>query len=241
MLAHLPHHLTVPRRAATLVLASLGFVSLGLPEGMLGVAWPSISSSFGLPLDALGLLLATFATGYFCASALSGRVMGRFGTGQVLAVSCGLTGTSLLGYAVAPGWYSMVALGGMLGLGAGTIDAGLNTYAAVAHGPRVLNWMHAAFGLGAAVGPLIMTAILASGLPWNLGYGLVALAQLGLAAGYWRTRTRFATPTSPHPASATITPRHLIALHWEGSLIMVLSFFADGWLHTAATRVAFGG
>jgi fucose permease len=175
----------------TLALASLGFVSLGLPEGLLGVAWPSIRATFDLPLDALGMLLATFAAGYFVSSAASGRVLNRFGIGTVLAASCAITGLSLAGYALAPAWLSMVVLGGILGLGAGTIDAGLNTYAAVQHGPRVLNWMHAAFGLGAAVGPLVMTAVLDSGLPWSVGYVVVAAAQLALAVGYWSTRQRF--------------------------------------------------
>src|SRR5919202_399257 len=183
-----------PAKPGTPRPAALGFVSLRLPEGMLGVAWPSIRASFGLPLDALGLLLGPFATGYFVSSAVSGRVLTRLGVGQALAISCGVTGLSLLGYALSPAWPSMVALAGVLGLGAGTIDSGINTYAAVAHGARVLNWMHAPFGLGAAVGPLIITAIIGSGLAWNVGYAAVALAQLGLAAGYWLTRDRYARP-----------------------------------------------
>jgi fucose permease len=190
------------RHALTLALASLGFVSLGLPEGMLGVAWPSIRASFDLPLEALGVLIASFAAGYFVSSAVSGRVIGRLGIGTLLAVSCGLTGTCLIGYALAPSWSTMVALAAFLGVGAGTIDAGLNTYAAVAHGPRTLNWMHAAFGLGAAVGPLIMTAILSSGLAWNAGYAVVAVAQLGLAAGYWLTRRQFASRAADHRVRA---------------------------------------
>ncbi|HEY0580624.1 MAG TPA: MFS transporter [Chloroflexota bacterium] len=180
--------------AATVILASLGFVSLGLPEGSLGVAWPSIREAFDLPLDALGFLLAAFATGYFISSAVSGRVLARFGVGTSLSGSCALTGLSLLGYALSPAWTSMVVLGALLGLGAGIIDGGLNTYAAVQHGSRVLNWMHAAFGLGAALGPLLMTAAINSGLGWHVGYAIVALAQLGLALGYFVTRHRFATP-----------------------------------------------
>ena len=203
-----------------LVLASLGFISLGLPEGLLGVAWPSIRATFGLPLDALGLLIAAFACGYFISSAASGRVIGRRGIGTVLSVSCLLTGTCLLGYSIAPSWPAMVGLGALLGVGAGTIDAGLNTYAAMAHGPRALNWMHAAFGLGAAAGPLIMTAILASGLAWTFGYALVALMQLGLAAAYWLTRDAYTTATAevtpaPNAASASASrasTRALIAL-----------------------------
>jgi fucose permease len=176
-------------------------VSLGLPEGSLGVAWPSIREAFGLPLDALGLLLATFACGYFISSAVSGRVLSRLGIGPALSGSCALTGISLLGYSLAPGWLSMVALGGLLGLGAGIIDGGLNTYAAVQHGSRVLNWMHAAFGLGAAVGPLLMTAAISSGLGWQIGYAVVGVAQLGLSVGYAVTRDRFSS-TQRHTEAA---------------------------------------
>ncbi|MBV9581304.1 MAG: MFS transporter [Chloroflexi bacterium] len=189
------------RHAFALVLASLGFVSLGLPEGMLGVAWPSIRATFNLPLDALGLLIASFAAGYFVASAVSGRVIARFGIGTALAASCGLTGSCLVGYALSGSWSTMVALAAVLGAGAGTIDGGLNTYAAVTYGPRTLNWMHAAFGLGAATGPLIMTVILSSGLVWNVGYAVVAIAQLGLAAGYWLTRRQYAQAPTRTAAS----------------------------------------
>jgi fucose permease len=198
---------------ATLVLASLGFISLGLPEGLLGVAWPSIRATFDLPLDALGLLLATFASGYFVSSALSGRLLTSYGIGSVLSASCATTGACLLGYALAPSWPAMVILGGVLGIGAGIIDSALNTFAAVQYGSRVLNWMHAAFGLGAAVGPLVMTAILSSGLSWNLGYVSVAAAQLGLAVGYWLTRRRFTRPapaTNPSVPSESGSARRLL-------------------------------
>ncbi|HEY3057379.1 MAG TPA: MFS transporter [Chloroflexota bacterium] len=183
------------RRAnvVTLTLASLGFVSLGLPEGLLGVGWPSIRATFGLSLDALGMLLASFATGYFIASAVNGRVLARAGVGTALSASCGLTGLCLIGYSLAPSWPAMVALAAAAGAGGGTIDAALNVYAAVKHGPRVLNWMHAAFGLGAAIGPLIMTSILTRGGSWNLGYLMVGVAQLGLCVGYGMLRGRFST------------------------------------------------
>jgi fucose permease len=197
------------RRAqrATLALASLGFISLGLPEGLLGVAWPSIRATFDLPLDALGLLLGTFASGYFVSSALSGRLLTSFGIGSVLSASCATTGMCLLGYALAPSWPAMVILGGVLGIGAGIIDSALNTFAAMHHGSRVLNWMHAAFGLGAAVGPLVMTAILSAGVAWALGYVSVALAQLGLAVAYWLTRQQFTRPTSAPTASTSSDSR----------------------------------
>jgi fucose permease len=172
---------------------------------MLGVAWPSISASFDVPLEALGILIAAFAAGYFVSSAFSGRAIGRLGIGRLLAASCGLTATCLIGYALAASWSTMVALAAFLGIGAGAIDGGLNTYAAVAYGPRTLNWMHAAFGLGAAVGPLIMTAILSSGLAWNAGYAVVAVAQVGLACGYWLTRRRYTV--QPRDRPVRVEPR----------------------------------
>src|SRR5690349_10922233 len=107
------------RPSRQLILASLGFVSLGLPEGMLGVAWPSIRATFDLPLDALGMLLATFATAYFASSAASGHLIARIGIGGVLTVSSGVAAACLAGYALAPSWAAMVVLGGILGLGAG--------------------------------------------------------------------------------------------------------------------------
>jgi fucose permease len=224
----------------TLALASLGFVSLGLPEGMLGVAWPSIRAAFGLPLEALGLLLATFATGYFVASALSGRVLGRWAPGSVLAASCATTGLSLIGYAISPVWSTMVALGGVLGVGAGTIDAGLNTFAAVQHGPRVLNWMHAAFGLGAAVGPLVMTAILTTGLTWNAGYALVAIAQIGLALGYAATRQRYGTAQPRTESSSDEAGPSLGALLRNGLMWVSLGlFFVYAGIEVAAGQWSF--
>jgi fucose permease len=191
-----------------MTLASAGFVSLGLPEGLLGVAWPSIRESFGLNLDALGMLLATFAAGYFVASALNGRVLARVGVGVVLAVSCTLMGLSLIGYSLAPSWPTMVALGAAAGAGGGTIDAALNVFA-TAHGARYLNWLHAAFGFGAAIGPLVMTAILSSGRDWSVGYLSVGIAQLFLAVGYWLLRHRFGGPTAPATAQA-VNPTALI-------------------------------
>jgi fucose permease len=196
-------------QALTLTLASIGFVSLGLPEGLLGVAWPSIRETFGLSLDALGMLLATFAAGYFIASAINGRVLARAGVGTVLSASCALMAACLIGYSLSPSWPMMVALGAGAGAGGGTIDAALNVYA-TAHGARVLNWLHAAFGLGAAIGPLIMTAILASGGSWSLGYLSLGILQLGLALGYWLLRARFDSPVPQPTEQHHAPPRALL-------------------------------
>jgi fucose permease len=135
-------------------LSFLAFVALGLPDGVLGVAWPSIRGAFGLPLDALGALLVTATTGYVVASFSSGWLLARFSVGGVLASSCAVTAASLLGYASSPTWPAMVACGLVAGLGAGAIDAGLNTWVAAAHGARMLNLLHACYGLGTSAGPI---------------------------------------------------------------------------------------
>ena len=168
-------------------LASLAFVALGLPDGLLGVAWPSMRASFGLPLDALGTLLVSFTCGYVGSSVMGGRLLARLGLGLVLVLSCLATGLSLLGYASTSSWSIVVALGFVGGLGAGGIDTGINTYAATRHGPAMLTWLHACYGIGAAGGPAIMTAVLDAHLPWQRGYAHVGAAQVALAAAFAMT------------------------------------------------------
>jgi fucose permease len=190
-------------------LAGLAFISLGLPDGLLGVAWPSIRASFHLPLDALGALLVAATAGYVASSFSSGRLLRRVNLGTVLAASCALTAAGLLGYAAAPRWSVMIALGVLLGLGAGAIDAGLNAYVATHYGPRTLNWLHACYGVGAAVGPIIMTTVLESGLDWRRGYTLVGLTQIALAGCFalsvpWWPATGGIASAASHESGATI-------------------------------------
>src|SRR5713101_10096005 len=192
-----------PSSPLLVVLAYVGFISLGLPDGLLGVAWPSMRGFFHLPLDALGTLLVTFTTGYLLSSCSSGRLLARVNVGSLLALSCLATAASLLGYALTPRWGIMVALGGLSGLGAGAIDAGVNTYVATHYSPRMINWLHACYGLGATGGPVIMTRVLASHHPWQWGYAIVGLGQLGLAVAFGLTRTWWPTART---AQDTLAP-----------------------------------
>ncbi len=139
-------------------LCYVGFVSLGLPDGLLGVAAPSIRASFGVAESGFGSMLLCFMAGYLVASFSSGWVLARMQVGALLALSCLVTAASLLGYALAPVWGTVLAFAVAAGLGAGAIDAGLNTYVATHHGPRTLSWMHACYGIGATSGPAIITA-----------------------------------------------------------------------------------
>jgi fucose permease len=168
-------------------LTYVSFISLGLPDGLLGVAWPSIRAFFNLPLDALGALLVMFTAGYLLSSFISGRILARINVGSLLALSCLATAVSLLGYALTPHWWIMVALGLLSGLGAGAIDAGLNTYAATHFSARAVNWLHACYGIGATIGPIIMTSALMASHSWQRGYVIVGIAQLGLAMCFGMT------------------------------------------------------
>ncbi|SCG17323.1 Fucose permease [Micromonospora echinofusca] len=203
---------TAPPRASLLLLAYLAFVSLGLPDGLIGVGWPSIRADFGVPTEAVGLVLTAGTAGYLTSSVLAGFTLARLGVGWLLAGSTLLASLALTGYALTPGLILMVGCALVLGLGSGAIDSGLNAYAAGAFGPRHMNWMHAFFGLGVALGPLIMTGALSAGLSWRWGYGLVAGAQLALAAAFaltvraWRDRTPARGPAGPATGKAAVAP-----------------------------------
>lgn len=166
------------------ILAYIAFIALGMPDGLLGVAWPSIRADFSIPLDSLGMLLAASVAGYMTASFSNGPLISRFGVGRVLAVSCALTGLGLIGYTLVPAWWMMVLLGIFAGLGAGAIDAGLNTYVASHFGEGLMQWLHASYGIGVTLGPIIMTIALTTLNSWRVGYQVVGGFQLIMAAGF---------------------------------------------------------
>lgn len=172
-------------------LSFLAFISLGLPDGLLGVAWPSIRESLGVPLDALGLLVGFQTAGYLLSSFISGRVLRVMSIGAVLTVSTVLAASALLGFALTRSWPLLIGLGFVAGLAGGAIDAGLNSYGARHFSARVLNWLHASFGVGTTLGPLIVTAVLSSGGVWRLSYVIVGSAQMVLALVFFLTRRRW--------------------------------------------------
>jgi fucose permease len=195
------------RRLLLLGLSFVGFVSLGLPDGLLGVAWPSIRASFDLALDALGPLLVATTSGYVLASFASGRILARISVGALLVLSCLATAASLTGYALAPSWGVMVGFGLLAGLGAGAIDAGLNTHVATHHGARTLNWLHACYGVGAAGGPVLMACVLMMGLAWQRGYAWVAAGQAILAACFLATLRLWPNPRAVRPGEGSLSAR----------------------------------
>lgn len=154
------------------------FIIMSIPGGMLGVAWPSMRETFGVSLDALGTLLLVSTAGHIVMSFLLGWFYERFGIGKVLLGSNVLVVIGLLGYLLSPSWGLLVAVGFISGMGLGAIDSGLNAYFAANHNARLMNWLHACFGLGVTIGPIVMTAVLTRNLSWRVGYGIAVGLQL---------------------------------------------------------------
>ena len=178
---------SVNSRAGLILLIFVAFIALGMPDGLLGVGWPSIRTSFNVPIDALGALLFVSMIGYLTSSFLSGELTRRWGVGRLLIVSCTLTGVGLIGYTFVPQWWMMVALGLAAGMGAGGIDSSLNAYVARHYSAGLMQWLHASYGVGITAGPLIMTAALTNFQNWRLGYLLVGAVQIVLAITFWIT------------------------------------------------------
>ncbi|MEX2377939.1 MAG: MFS transporter [Dehalococcoidia bacterium] len=229
-----------------IALASVGMVGLGLPDGMQGVAWPSMSGFFRVPLPFLGILLAVYTSGYIGTSFNSGRILRRFPPGVLLTASATLMGLSLLGFALAPSWWVLLGAALLVGSGSGGVDAGLNVYAATRFSARVTNWMHAFYGLGAAIGPGIMTGLLVAGWRWQWGYAIASAVLLLIALGYGLTRNRWqlqdrdstgsAQPVVP--ASSMMTLRQPAALLSIGVFVLYtgLEVTAGQWAFTLLTQ-----
>ena len=175
-------------RLGLVLLAFIAFIALGLPDGLLGVGWPSIRTDFSIPLDAIGMLLFASVAGYMTSSFLNGYLLSKVGVGRILTASCFLTGFALIGYTLVPQWWMMVGLGVFAGLGAGAIDAGLNTYVAAHFGEGLMQWLHASWGVGITLGPIIMTLGLTNTETWQFGYRIVGIFQILLAVGFLLTR-----------------------------------------------------
>ncbi|WP_078552061.1 MFS transporter [Bacillus alkalicellulosilyticus] len=160
-----------------LLIIYLAFISLGLPDSMLGVAWPIMQVDFGAPLETAGLLFMTIASGTIISSLLSGKILKRFGTGKVAFVSTLMTALALLGFAFSPSvtWLFLFAI--PLGLGAGAIDAGLNDYVAVHYKAHHMSWLHSFWGVGATLGPVIMAYTISGQNSWSNGYLIIAGIQ----------------------------------------------------------------
>jgi fucose permease len=185
---------------------SLGsFVALGLPDGMLGTAWPSMRVTFGAPVGDLGLILLLATSGSVLVTAFVGRLIRRLGVAALLAVAGLTAAVGFAGFALAPGLWLVLAAAVLTGAAAGMMDGGLNTAVALTGRQRLLNLLHGAYGVGTALGPLVITAAILTG-SWRPAYGALVAVDL-VVAGFWlRQRRRYGPPAAPAGSAATATP-----------------------------------
>lgn len=162
-----------------LIIIYLAFISLGLPDSLLGTAWPVMRPELNAPLGAAGVLYMSIAAGTIVSSLASGTILNRFGTGRVTLVSCVMTAGALLGYATSPSLVWLLICAIPLGLGAGAVDAGLNNYVAAHYKAHHMSWLHCFWGVGATLGPVIMAQFITNNA-WRYGYLTVAAVQCAL-------------------------------------------------------------
>ena len=178
-------------------LLSLGtFAALGLPDGMLGTAWPAMRHSFGAPVGDLGLILLFGTIGSVAVAAVVGRLIRRLGAAAVLAIAGSCAALAFIGYAAAPGLWLVLSVGPLTGVAAGMMDGALNTVVALTGRPRLLNLLHGFYGVGSAIGPLVVTAAILAG-SWRPAYLLLAALDV-VAACCWAVYRR----NVPTPAAA---------------------------------------
>ena len=158
----------------------LSFISLGLPDGLLGAAWPSMYGPFGVPVSYAGVVSTIIALGTVISSLQSDRLTRRLGAGRVTAISVAMTAAALFGFSATRSFWLLCLWAVPYGLGAGSVDAALNNYLALHYASRHMSWLHCMWGLGAAVGPYIMGWALTGGAGWQAGYRCVGYLQFAL-------------------------------------------------------------
>ena len=188
-----------------IVIIYLAFISLGLPDGLLGAAWPSVYPELGVPVSYAGAVSMTVALGTIVSSLLSDRLTWRFGAGKVTAFSVAMTACALFGFSISREYWMLILWAIPYGLGAGGVDASLNNYVALHYSSRHMSWLHCMWGVGASVGPYIMGWVLSGGAHWSGGYRIVGILQvilttvLFLTLGLWKDRRAEAENAQPVP------------------------------------------
>lgn len=163
-----------------LVIIYLAFISLGLPDSLLGSAWPAMYQEFSVPVSYAGGISMIIAFGTIISSLQSDRLTKKFGTGKVTAVSVLMTAVALFGFSISHSFIVLCLWAVPYGLGAGSVDASLNNYVALHYASRHMSWLHCMWGIGASLGPYIMGYALTGGQGWNMGYRYIAILQIVL-------------------------------------------------------------
>jgi fucose permease len=170
---------------------------LGMPEGTLGAAWPSMRLDLGRPVSSLAWMVVCYTVGYLVATAGSGWLLEWFGVDRVLITGVAATAIGVIGFAASPWWLLLLAASFVTGAGAGTVDSTLNTFVAITAGARAMNLLHAFFGVGATLGPLAVTAALRTDTSWRAVYAVIAVVEVVLLVVLLARRDQFRVTVRP--------------------------------------------
>ena len=212
-----------------LAIIYISFISLGLPDALLGAGWPAMCADFQVPLSWAGAVSLIIAGGTIVSSLLSDRMTARFGTARVTAFSVATTALALLGFSVSRSYWMLLVWAIPYGLGAGSVDASLNNYVALHYASRHMSWLHCMWGVGASIGPYVMGFVLSGGLGWWMGYQYIGILQLILSIvlffslPLWKGRAENSGSTAEETARKPLTFRQIFAI--PGAKEVLIAFF----------------
>lgn len=215
----------------------LSFISLGLPDALLGAAWPTMCAEFSVPVSYAGIVSIIVSAGTILSSLMSDRLTRRFGTAKVTAVSVAMTALALLGFSFSGSYWMLLLWAIPYGLGAGSVDASINNYVALHYASRHMSWLHCMWGVGASIGPYVMGYALSGGQGWNAGYRYIAFLQivlsviLFLSIPMWKRRDTGSSQSGEEKAKA-LRLGEIFAI--PGAKEIMLAFFCYCALESTA-------
>lgn len=207
----------------------LSFISLGLPDSLLGSAWPTMYSELKVPISFAGIISMIISIGTIISSLQSDRLTRKLGTGKVTAISVAITAISLFGFSISYSFLSLCIWAIPYGLGAGSVDASLNNYVALNYKSRHMSWLHCMWGVGATLGPYIMGYALNQGMAWNSGYRIIAILQIILTAvlifslPLWKKHSNTISDNGDNITSKPLSFKEIIKI--PGAKEVMLCFF----------------
>ena len=212
-----------------LAIIYLAFISLGLPDSLLGAAWPSMYPEFQVPVSYAGIISMVIALGTVISSLMSDRLTKHLGAGLVTAISVAMTALALFGFSFSHSFWVLILWSIPYGLGAGSVDAALNNYVALHYKSRHMSWLHCMWGVGASAGPYIMGFALSHGQNWNGGYRYIGILQviltfiLFISLPLWKKEKKDAASESDATSDHILTLREIFAI--PGAKSVMLMFF----------------
>ena len=210
-----------------LAIIYLSFISLGLPDSLLGAAWPTMYKELGVPMSSSGIIFMLISAGTVISSLQSDRLTRLLGAGKVTALSVLTTAAALFGFSVSHSYLALCLSAIPYGLGAGSVDAALNNYVALHYASRHMSWLHCMWGVGTTVGPFILSRTLAGGGSWNMGYRYISFMQIGLtlilflSLPLWKGREK--PDDKDTEQGRPLSLREILSL--KGAKAVMISFF----------------